>query len=128
MTQASPQDRKPCPMCGEMIAASAVKCRFCGHYLDPSLKPKTSAASQLTDSILPTDMPASAILSLYFGLGAFLIFPAPLAVICGIVALRALKKDPELSGRGRAWFALIAGVIFTGVLILFIVAINSGGP
>ncbi len=27
-------DRKPCPMCGELIAASAAKCRFCGEIFD----------------------------------------------------------------------------------------------
>jgi len=26
--------RKPCPMCGEMIAAAAAKCRFCGEVFD----------------------------------------------------------------------------------------------
>jgi hypothetical protein len=31
-------DRRPCPMCGEMIKANAVKCRFCGEIFDPTLK------------------------------------------------------------------------------------------
>jgi predicted RNA-binding Zn-ribbon protein involved in translation (DUF1610 family) len=31
-------DRRPCPMCGEMILAAAAKCRFCGEVFDPSLK------------------------------------------------------------------------------------------
>jgi hypothetical protein len=26
-------DRKPCPYCGELIAAAATKCRFCGEWL-----------------------------------------------------------------------------------------------
>jgi hypothetical protein len=30
-------DRRPCPMCGEMIAANAAKCRFCGEIFDPTL-------------------------------------------------------------------------------------------
>jgi predicted RNA-binding Zn-ribbon protein involved in translation (DUF1610 family) len=30
--------RKPCPMCGEMIVATAAKCRFCGEVFDPTLK------------------------------------------------------------------------------------------
>jgi predicted RNA-binding Zn-ribbon protein involved in translation (DUF1610 family) len=32
------EDRHPCPMCGEMILATAAKCRFCGEIFDPALK------------------------------------------------------------------------------------------
>jgi predicted RNA-binding Zn-ribbon protein involved in translation (DUF1610 family) len=38
--------QKPCPMCGEMIQASAVKCRFCGEVFDPLLKKKAKRASK----------------------------------------------------------------------------------
>jgi hypothetical protein len=31
-------DRRPCPMCGEMIKATAAKCRFCGEILDEELR------------------------------------------------------------------------------------------
>jgi predicted RNA-binding Zn-ribbon protein involved in translation (DUF1610 family) len=30
--------RRPCPMCGEMIIATAAKCRFCGEVFDETLK------------------------------------------------------------------------------------------
>ncbi len=33
-----PEPRKPCPMCGEMIVATAAKCRFCGEVFDAKLK------------------------------------------------------------------------------------------
>src|SRR5688500_19301252 len=32
------EDRKPCPMCGEMIQKNAVKCRHCGEVFDPLLR------------------------------------------------------------------------------------------
>src|SRR5262245_43733346 len=32
------EDRQPCPMCGEMILADAVKCRYCGEIFDEDLK------------------------------------------------------------------------------------------
>jgi hypothetical protein len=32
------EGRRPCPMCGEMIAASAIKCRYCGEVFDPTLR------------------------------------------------------------------------------------------
>ncbi len=43
----APDSRRPCPMCGEMIVASAAKCRFCGEVFDPALK---RARSQSTKS------------------------------------------------------------------------------
>jgi hypothetical protein len=35
---APPQDRRPCPVCGEMIPTNALKCRFCNEIFDPELK------------------------------------------------------------------------------------------
>ena len=35
---AAEDDRRPCPMCGEMIRSNAVKCRFCGEIFDETLR------------------------------------------------------------------------------------------
>jgi predicted RNA-binding Zn-ribbon protein involved in translation (DUF1610 family) len=35
---ASADERRPCPMCGEMIIATAAKCRYCGEVFDASLR------------------------------------------------------------------------------------------
>lgn len=34
----APDDRRPCPVCGEMISKGAMKCRFCNEIFDPALK------------------------------------------------------------------------------------------
>jgi hypothetical protein len=41
----APDARRPCPMCGEMIVATAAKCRFCGEVLDATLKRTGKAKS-----------------------------------------------------------------------------------
>ncbi len=41
-------DRKPCPMCGEMISRDAVKCRYCGEVFDPLLKQKAKKTRKYT--------------------------------------------------------------------------------
>ena len=38
----SPEGRRPCPMCGEMILTTAAKCRYCGEVFDPALKKRQS--------------------------------------------------------------------------------------
>ena len=36
-SEAGGENRRPCPMCGEMIIATAAKCRFCGEVFDPTV-------------------------------------------------------------------------------------------
>jgi hypothetical protein len=50
--QPAADDRKPCPMCGEMIQSAAVKCRYCGEIFDPMLKTyqRTTARAHGGDS------------------------------------------------------------------------------
>jgi predicted RNA-binding Zn-ribbon protein involved in translation (DUF1610 family) len=44
-------DRRPCPMCGEMIAATAAKCRFCGEVFDSSLRTLEKRKRRLEDDV-----------------------------------------------------------------------------
>jgi predicted RNA-binding Zn-ribbon protein involved in translation (DUF1610 family) len=42
----STEDRRPCPMCGEMILTTAAKCRYCGEVFDPALKKAKGSKSK----------------------------------------------------------------------------------
>lgn len=70
--------RKPCPMCGELIAKTAAKCRYCGEVLDPALrkraKKKGGSSSSSEDELTGVDI---ALCVLCSGIGC----------IVGIVAL-----------------------------------------
>jgi len=108
-------DSKPCPYCGEMIKVIARKCCHCREYLDGELKiqNKVASAASTTDRFLmPVDRPLSAIVAGYLGLVSVLpLFGIP-AIAVGIYALSVLKKNPELTGRGRAIFGITMGTTF----------------
>ncbi len=67
--------------------------------------------------LLPVGRSGWAIAAGYAGLFALIVFPAPLALVLGIVAIWHLKKNPEKYGWGRALFGFITGLLGTAVLI-----------
>jgi hypothetical protein len=61
--------------------------------------------------VLPVNTSVWAIAASYMGLISVLCFPAPFALILGIVALVHLKRNSNLHGKGRAIFAIVLGAI-----------------
>jgi predicted RNA-binding Zn-ribbon protein involved in translation (DUF1610 family) len=104
------EDRRPCPMCGEMILMDAVKCRYCGEVLDPALQRGSAWGSgrtrQQEEAFKKAVNQASGIL---FGI-------AFLQVVCGAIALVALDKMmPGVDAAGLLVTLVVVAVTYTGL-------------
>lgn len=73
--------------------------------------------------LLPVGRSGWAIAAGYLGLFSFIIFPAPLALICSLIAIRDIRKHPDRHGMGRAIFGLVMGILGTIALCFVLVAI-----
>lgn len=113
-----------CARCGKPVAADARFCGACG-------APRVPAAGEEADSalryVLPVGRSGWAIAAGYLGLFSILLLPAPLALLCGLQALRELRREPGLLGRGRAWLGVIAGGLGTLGLAAVLVAVLFEG-
>ena len=76
--------------------------------------------------LLPVGRSGLAIAAGYAGLFSVLCFPAPIAVVLGILAIWDIKTHPKRHGMGRAIFGLIMGIVFTIPLVVMIVAAIAG--
>jgi hypothetical protein len=69
--------------------------------------------------LIPVGRTGLSIAAGYAGIVALLCFyTGPVALVLGILALRGLRGSP-LRGKVRAWFAVVAGVLGTGLLAAF---------
>ena len=76
--------------------------------------------------VLPVGRSGWAIASGYLGIFSLLGIFAPFAIITGLLALREIKKNPKLGGRGRAVFGIVMGSIVTlGIAVAILVPMLS---
>lgn len=91
-------------------------------YPQPGYPPMPRKSDAGTRMLLPVDRSILAIAAGYFGLFSLIVFPAPIALVLGILAVRDIKKsNGRKHGLGRAWFAIIIGGLFSLVLLAAIV-------
>lgn len=90
-------DRRPCPMCGEMIKAGAVKCRYCGEVFEEDLKRSDARM----------DTVRTGVGMIYYGLLTLLG-----SAILGAVVV-AVLKSPEIG----IVFLVLAGL---GMIAMFV--------
>lgn len=65
--------------------------------------------------IIPAGRSVWAILAGYLGLFSVLLFPAPFAVLFGVLAVRELRSQPSKHGIGRAIFGIVCGSLAMGL-------------
>jgi len=103
-------ERKPCPVCGEMIVASARLCWHCGERFDAQ---PAQEAGDATGGIIPyKNVPA---LAAYY-CGVFSIFPCfPIGIVAfvlGVMGLRKAAAEPRVMGKVHAWIGILVGGFF----------------
>jgi len=105
------EERRPCPMCGEMIVATAAKCRYCGEIFDPALK-KIESLKQAGTTEPGADMST----------GDWVV-----ALICsGIGCIAGIVWMIQGKPKGKKMFAVsLVAAVFWGIVRVFIEAASK---
>lgn len=114
-----------CAKCSARNDNKNLRCSKCGHNIfkrgdeeignDPAMR-----------MLMPIGRSGLAIAAGYAGLFAFLIIPAPIALVLGVLAIRDLRANPIKRGMGRAVFGTIVGALGTAVLAWMGISIATG--
>lgn len=114
-----------CPHCGTPNDDNNFQCTACGKVIQrmaPAVATTDLGDSAAMRILLPVGRSGLAIAAGYAALFAILIFPAPLALLLGVLAIRDLRKHPTKHGMGRAVFGVVMGALGTAVLLWLLLA------
>ncbi|HEX3998916.1 MAG TPA: DUF4190 domain-containing protein [Pirellulales bacterium] len=128
-----PEPPTACPRCGIAPGAPLVRPASPPNQPMPYAQQSPYPYPQASDigenagmrMLLPVGRSWWSIAAGYMGLFSILLFPAPLALILGIVAIVDIKKHPGRHGMGRAIFAIVMSVLGPALVVGLIVATNQ---
>ena len=83
---------------------------------------KVAATDDPLRFVIPLNPSIWAIAAGYLGLFSVLFVCAPFSLIAGLLALKDIKQNPGKTGKGRAWFGIVMGVVFSTGLGWFVIA------
>jgi len=112
----------PCVGCGQIITALPP-----GATPPFAVPPRSMGDDAGMRLLLPVGRSGWAIAAGYLGLISVLLLPAPLAVLCGILAIRDIQKHPDRHGMGRAIFGLVLGGLGTILLGIMLAGLLIAG-
>lgn len=84
--------------------------------------PVQTDADGVNSWLVPVGRSGWAIAAGYLALFSILIVFAPFALVCGVMGLRSIRKNPGLGGKGRAWFGIIMGGLVSAVVVVGLIA------
>ena len=118
-----------CRGCKREISERAMICPHCGCFVVAG--EAAAGLSAGNDGAMRYIVPGSnvsgiAIAAGYLGLLSLAMVPAPFALLTGVLAVRAIKRDENKRGLGRAWFGIIMGALGSAALIFVVVASVNG--
>jgi hypothetical protein len=102
-----------CTSCGKEIKKSALKCRYCGAFVDETLRKKAEPKGPVKEA---TEALVYALIGLFI---CGIVF-GPIAISKGSTALKKINEDPDRGGRGKATAGIVIGIIDIVFTIIFI--------
>jgi hypothetical protein len=119
------EDRKQCPMCGEIIAAKAIKCRYCGEILDASMRGMIASAGDASDP--GWRRVRSGLATMYYSIATIFIAAILMGLGAALVAAIAGQGGNDMPIPAVLVIAIGAMVIFgaaIGVLVGQVMCLN----
>ena len=115
-----------CAKCDAPNDNKSLRCVKCGHNIFKRGSEEIDSSDPTMRMLMPIGRSGLAIAAGYAGLFAFLILPAPIALVLGILAIRDLRANPKKRGMGRAVFGTIVGAVFSAILVWMGISIATG--